>query len=280
MTRQSLSSWTMLAVVSLLSGLISLSHLQFVVAVSSSNGSPILMDNSGGLRLKIPTIPTNEGVVAIITSPGSMKSLLTSYNDEDHVLALEDNRIICRGATLQSMTTAQKNALALTSLVANTIVVEGITVGDVKAAGWKNTRHARTLTALFRARLALDASSSDQQTLVLCVKSIELDTIEKTLVSEVNDLFEAMLVEAKASVSFSDLYTVVVKSVTSEPEALEVRSFQTCGAIILNIFLSICGLTTCSCHSGPSRGQGNCCPKCFFVFLGIVNSCLRLARRQ
>lgn len=212
----------MLAVALLLSGLISFSQIRFVVAASSGIGSPILMDTSGGLRLKIPTIPTNEGVVAVITSPGSMKSLLTTYNDDDNILSLEDNRIICRGATLKIMTTAQKNALALTSLVANTIVMEGITVGDIKAAGWKNTRHARTLTALFRARLALDASSY-QQTLVLCVKSVELGTIEKALFSEVKDLFEAVLVEVKTSASFSDLYTVVVKSLNNEADAQQVR---------------------------------------------------------
>jgi hypothetical protein len=223
MIRRSLSSRTMLAVVSLLSAMISLSQFRWVAAASSQIGSPILMDTSGGLRLNIPTIPTNEGVVAVISSPSSMMSLLTTHNDDNNVLTLEDNRLVCRGATLQGMTTAQKNALALTSLVANTIILEGITIGDVKAAGWKNTRHARTLTALFRARLALDAFSF-QQTLLLCVKSIELDSIEKALLSEVKDLFEDMLVETKASASFSDLYTVVVKSLTSEAEAEEVCS--------------------------------------------------------
>jgi hypothetical protein len=222
MIRRSLSSRAVLAVVSLLSGWISFSQFGSAVSASSGNGSPILMDTLGGLRLKIPTIPTKEGVVAVITSPSSMNSLLTAYNDNDNVLALENNRMICRGATLQTMTTAQKNALALTSLVANTIVAEGITVGDIKAAGWMNTRHARTLTALFRARLALDATSY-QQTLVLCVKSVELDTFEKILLSEVKELFEAMLVEAKASASFSEMYTVVVRSLTGEAEAQEVR---------------------------------------------------------
>jgi hypothetical protein len=129
--------------------------------------------------------------------------------------------LICRGATLQSMTTAQKSALALTSVVANAIVMDGITVGDVMAAGWKNTRHARSLTAVFRARLALEAAS-EKQTLVLCVKSASLEAIEKKLLEEVKALFEATAVEAKTGASFGDLYRVVVKSVTSEAEAQEV----------------------------------------------------------
>ncbi|KAG7373222.1 hypothetical protein IV203_033946 [Nitzschia inconspicua] len=232
MIRRSLSSRTMLSAVTLCLGF--LASFSFVPSnakatsssSSSSIGSPILMDTSGGLRLKIPTIPTNEGVVAIITSPGSIQSLLTAQSNDDNVLALEDNRLICRGATLQSMTAAQKSALALTSLVATVIVMDGITIGDILAAGWKNTRHARTLTALFRARLALDvsssSSSSEKQTLVLCVKTDSVESVGSTLMAEVKALFEATVVETKASGSFDDLYTVVVKSVSSKPEAEEV----------------------------------------------------------
>lgn len=238
MIRRSLPSRTVLSIALLLSIVLAsstfLSSADAKAAPSTGSGgggvgSPILMDTSGGLRLKIPTIPTNDGVVAIITSPGSMQSLLTSQQNDDNVLALEDNMLICRGATLQSMTAASKSALALTSLVANAIVVDGITVGDVMAAGWKNTRHARTLTALFRARLALDtaaaAAAEKKQTLVLCVKTAaeKLGDVEKTLMNEVKALFEATAVEAKAtSASFGELYSVVVKSVTSEEEAAEV----------------------------------------------------------
>jgi hypothetical protein len=52
--------------------------------------------------------------------------------------------------------------LATTSLVANALVVEGITAGDLER-GLRHSRHARTLTALFRARLSVKEASPQQQ---------------------------------------------------------------------------------------------------------------------
>lgn len=198
-------------------------------AASSSTGSPILMDNSGGLRLKIPTIPTQEGIVSIVTSPSKMKtsSLLTSQSNVDNVLALDDGLLICRGATLQGTSAAERSALALTSVVSDAIVVDGITVGDIQAAGWKNTRHSRTLTAFFRARLAFASESKGRkQALILCIKSAtdNVEALEKTLLSEVKNLFEATVAESKQSVSFGDLYDVVVKTVLTKEEAKEVSA--------------------------------------------------------
>jgi hypothetical protein len=187
------------------------------------------MDNSGGLRLKIPTIPTSEGIVAIVTSPSrfeTSRSLLTSQSNSDNVLALDDGLLICRGATLQGTSAAERSALALTSVVSDAIVVDGITVGDIQAAGWKNTRHARTLTAFFRARLAFSSETKGRkQALVLCIKSASenVAALEKTLLSEIKDLFEATVAESKRAVSFSDLYDFMVKTVSTTEEAREVR---------------------------------------------------------
>ena len=183
------------------------------------------MDNSGGLRLKIPTIPTQQGIVSVVTSP-STSSLLTSQSNSDNVLALDDGLLICRGATLQGTSAAERSALALTSVVSDAIVVDGITVGDIQA---KNTRHARTLTAFFRARLAFSSSENSRggkQALILCVKSSDgtlASSLEKMLLSEVKNLFEATVAESKQSVSFSDLYDVMIKTVSSKAEAKEVR---------------------------------------------------------
>ncbi|KAL3942492.1 MAG: hypothetical protein SGARI_000248 [Bacillariaceae sp.] len=196
-------------------------------AASSSTGSPILMDNSGGLRLKIPTIPTQQGIVAVVTSPSksTTTSLLTSQSNSDNVLALDDGMLICRGATLQGTSAAERSALALTSVVSDAIVVDGITVGDIQAAGWKNTRHARTLTAFFRARLAFSTENQGRkQALVLCIKSASdnVASLEKTLLGEVKNLFEATVAESKRSVAFSDLYDVMIKTVSTKEEAKEV----------------------------------------------------------
>ncbi|KAL3925307.1 MAG: hypothetical protein SGILL_000496 [Bacillariaceae sp.] len=203
----------------------------FTSTASAAAASPspgVLMDNSGGLRLKIPTIPTTEGIVAVVTSPSKAidksSSLLTSQNNADNVLALDDGLLICRGATLQGTSAAERSALALTSVVSDAIVVDGITVGDIEAAGWKNTRHARTLTAFFRSRLAFSAEGKGKkQALIMCIKSTTENAakLEKTLLGEVKNLFEATVAEAKQSVSFSDLYDVQVNTVATKAEAQE-----------------------------------------------------------
>jgi hypothetical protein len=207
----------------------------------------MVMDTSGGLRLNIPSVSTKEGVVSIITSPGT-KSLLTSHDNEDNVLALDGDEatLLCRGATLKGISTAERSALAITSVVSDVIVMDGITLGDVQAAGWKNTRHARTLTALFRARLSLfewdDSSSTNKQTLILCVKTTagEDATLENTLLHEVKSLFEATSAEVKGNVAFGDIYDVVVKTVASKEDGKEVRQTQRTLCIVLDSLAKEC----------------------------------------
>ena len=212
---------------------VALFMLSSVDAISSPQYT--LMDTSGGLRLnKIASsgVSTSEGVVSVINSPGTDSFLASSVDEEDAaVLAFDGDGLVCRGATLRGTSASERSALAITSLVSDVIVVDGITKGDVQAAGFgKNTRHARTLTALFRARLAfLEATSSSdppgQQALILCVKSSSKESFDIVLVQEVKDLFEATAAEAKESnASFDDLYDVRVVSVTSKEEASEVSS--------------------------------------------------------
>lgn len=190
-----------------------------------------LMGASGSLRLnKIASsgVSTIDGVVSVITSPGTESLLVTSAPDEDAdcVLAFDGDvpQLICRGATLRGTSAAERSALAITSLVSDVIVIDGITEGDVQAAGFgKNTRHARTLTALFRARLASSSDAPGKQALILCVKSSSEDSFDDVLAQEVRDLFEATAAEAKESqTSFDDLYDVQVVSVTSKDDASQI----------------------------------------------------------
>lgn len=185
-----------------------------------------LMDASGGLRLnKIESsgASTADGVVCVITSPGTDSFLVP---DSDDVLAFDgdDARLVCRGATLRGTSASERSALAITSLVSDAIIVDGITEGDVQAAGFgKNTRHARTLTALFRARLSSSEDTPGKQALILCVKSSSQESFDDVLAQEVRALFEATAAEATESkTSFDDLYDVEVVSVTSKEEAIEV----------------------------------------------------------
>jgi hypothetical protein len=79
------------------------------------------------------------------------------------------------------------------------------------------------LTALFRARAALE-SSTIKQTLILCVKGKVDSAAESALKTEVRALFDATAAETEGSASFKDLYDVSVVSVTTEEEAKEVGS--------------------------------------------------------
>lgn len=194
----------------------------------------MLMDASGGLRLNniAPSdISTADGIVSVITSPGTESVLVSSITENDGPSILEissssdddTHLLICRGATLRGTSAAERSALAITSLVSDAIVVDGITEGDVQAAGFgKNTRHARTLTALFRARLTFLESSevAKRQALILCVKSKSDDSFDTVLEQEVRTLFEATAAEAKESdASFDDLYEIKVMFVTTSEEA-------------------------------------------------------------
>ena len=125
----------------------------------------VLMDSSGALHRQIPTVSTASGVGAIISSPGTPSLLGTS----DEILSLmpgDTPCLSCRGATLTFASAPERMSLTTTSLVAGAVIVDGITEGDVEI-GLQNTRHARTLTALLRTRLALDSGS--RQTLILGV---------------------------------------------------------------------------------------------------------------
>ena len=98
--------------------------------------------------------------------------------------------------------------------------MDGITEGDVEA-GWSNSRHARTLTALFRARIGLREDGA-KQTLVLCIRG-EIDSLaESALRAEVKALFDATAAESEGKISFSDFYDIFIVSVADETGAKEV----------------------------------------------------------
>jgi len=206
--------------------LVALLMLSSVNAISSPQYT--LMDSSGSLRLNQISsgASTSDGVVSVITSPGTDSFLVSGDVEDACVLAFDgdETSLICRGATLRGTSASERSALAITSLVSDAIVIDGITEGDVQAAGFgKNTRHARTLTALFRARLSSSADASGQQALILCVKSASEDSFDDVLAQEVRALFEATAAEAKESnTSFDDLYDVTVVSVTNKEEASEI----------------------------------------------------------
>ena len=168
--------------------------------------------------------------MSIIASPGTASYLTTTFNDDSSsssVLAwnAQDATLLCRGATLSdstSTTTAQ--ALATTSVVASSLILDGITGGD--AQHLSESRHASTLTALFRAKLATvpNHSNNNKQTLILVLSSSNTPQQKDELKRQLQSLLEATAVDCgkETAVRLDDLYDVVIQSVTSAAEAQEV----------------------------------------------------------
>lgn len=175
----------------------------------------IIMDSAGG-NFKTSTIPASaqtRSLVTVISSPGTTPALV----DANEILELDDNqRLICRGATLSGATDAERTSLAACSLIAKAIVLDGITVGDIEA-GLQNSRHARTLTALFKTRVKLQDVAVSKQTLVLAVIGEE-DYDEKDVQKAVKAIYDAVAVERKNAANFGDVYTVKVVSASNAQE--------------------------------------------------------------
>lgn len=205
--------------------------LQRITALLSltavASAGTVLMDASGGLRVQnVPSI-SNDGLVVVVSSPGTPSALFPTASEE--ILSLESENppsLYCRGATLSGTSDKERASLAVCSLVAGTIVIDGITVGDVEA-GLRNSRHARTLTALFRARVKLtddesdsdgsdsaDSTTSIQQTLLVVLADAE-SIDEAELASDIKSLYKAASVEKKGAGSFSDMYNLKIVSATS-----------------------------------------------------------------
>lgn len=202
--------------------------------VASASAGTVLMDVSGGLRVQnIPFIPTSEGVVVVVSSPGTPSALFSEPSDD--ILSLQSENppsLYCRGATLSGTTDRERTSLATCSLVAGAIIVDGITIGDVET-GLRNSRHARTLTALFRARVKLE-DVSGKQTLFLCVSGDDDSFDTAALESEVTALYKATSVERKGASSFDDMYDLQVYGVSSEADADKVSE---CFALVMFGFL-------------------------------------------
>ena len=194
----------------------------FLSLAATVSAGTVLMDASGGLRVQsIPSIPTTDGIVVIVSSPGTPTALFSEASDE--ILSLESQdppSLYCRGATLSGTSDRERTSLATCSLVADTVVIDGITVGDVEA-GLRNSRHARTLTAIFRARVKLqEETTATTQTLIVVLVAGEDESIDEAgLESDIKSLYKAASVEKKGVGSFSDMYDLKIVVATSSADA-------------------------------------------------------------
>jgi hypothetical protein len=191
----------------------------FLASLAVAAANSVLMDASGSLNRQIPDVSTSGGVVAVISSPDTPSFLGESSTE---LLAWDDtsNRLTCRGATFASAASApERTSLGTTSLAANAIILDGITEGDVEM-DLRMSRHARTLTALMRARLAMD--SPPKQTIILGILGPVDEAVESVLTDEVQSLFEATAAEANKEAEFEEMYEVVVIPIQSQADASNV----------------------------------------------------------
>eukprot|EP00545_Synedropsis_sp_CCMP1620_P000616 CAMPEP_0119005948 /NCGR_PEP_ID=MMETSP1176-20130426/2024_1 /TAXON_ID=265551 /ORGANISM="Synedropsis recta cf, Strain CCMP1620" /LENGTH=532 /DNA_ID=CAMNT_0006957813 /DNA_START=69 /DNA_END=1667 /DNA_ORIENTATION=+ len=216
-----------------------------LVALSAGAATP-LVDSSGSMiHRQIPDVSTSSGIVGIITSPGTPSPTGSVAADSTDFLSWTDqNQLSCRGSNAAASSAGERLSLCTTSIVAGAIVVEGITEGDLEM-GLRHSRHARTLTALFRTKQCTttggstdtatgddddddDTSSSDAapQTLILGVMGDNVD--EAAVEKEVLSIFEAVAVEQlKGKSSFSDSYSLVVVTLQTPEDAQSVLASAT-----------------------------------------------------
>mmetsp|Transcript_7278 Transcript_7278/g.9498 ORF Transcript_7278/g.9498 Transcript_7278/m.9498 type:complete len:507 (+) Transcript_7278:115-1635(+) len=228
--------------------------------MSTALAGSSLMDAAGNLRLN--SLPESEGaVVAFVASPGTPSGLVSATSD---LLSYEAGTLVCRGATLSDDNTL---ALATSSLVAGAIVLDGISVGDLEA-GLRDSRHGRTLSAIFRARTNPVGGDEQQlaskQTLVIPVNAEELPLAEEKIASDVTSLFVAAALESGSSASFKDLYDLKIVTYTDSSEirsmaAAEAASKETTEPLstaLTNAYKKAKSLSSVGLDSSPLIAEG------------------------
>jgi hypothetical protein len=223
-----------------------------VPSSSPSTATTTLMDAAGNLRLADvhPTVAAAAAgvVVALVTSPGtpsffsqaSAAAAGRGREDDSAVLSLSSGGggdppllLICRGATLAGGTTgddAGRGAIMACSLLAGAVVLDGVTGPDLLrtgGGGLRNSRHARTCAALFRARCrgGPDAGATTRQALfVACAHHPPADD-EGAVRADVEALYEAAAAEVAPGTcpAFDEAYDLQVVRVSSPEEASKVR---------------------------------------------------------
>ena len=90
--------------------------------------------------------------------------------------------------------------------------------------GLRHSRHARTLTALIRAKL--NFPSPDKQTLLMGIMGVDPESAQKQIQSEIKAIFDAVAAETKNRISFSDMYELQIVSLQTKEDAELVRPMR------------------------------------------------------
>jgi len=134
---------------------------------------------------------------------------------------------------------ARGNGAAAASVVAGSIILNGITESDLEKSAFESTRHGHTLSGIFRARLLMlpprvtgdegeEEGEGNRCTLVLVVPT-EVEDADK-VIGDVNDIFESAKLGLGLDVTFEDLYDVKIEVVQNDADAVKVMSMASTAA--------------------------------------------------
>jgi hypothetical protein len=190
-----------------------------------------LLDAAGKGTLQLQSIPqaisTIKGIVTIIDGPSSDENSILSFatGGDDSI------QILCKGAALEQTSELERSSLAFCSLLSNAIIVNGVSTGELDGSSFRDSRHSRTLTTLFRAKL-LDNKLSDPETKTVTTLIFVCDKQEEDLgamlLQDVLALYQAAAAERPDSPVFSSLYDI---EVTTDFEKVRNRFHNDCAGV-------------------------------------------------
>lgn len=191
--------------------------LALLLCISTSLASTTLVDSTGALtRIPVPQSSFENGVVAVLTSPGTPSLFPTA--DGGIVLSSRGGVSIVSspGATLAGVSSLSKGSgAAAAAAVSGSIILSGITESDLEN-GLDDTRHGQTLTAIFQQRLLQDGGEEEKVTLIIAVPESADD---EALWNDVNSIFETASIEFGRDVELQDLYNLSIEKVANQADA-------------------------------------------------------------
>eukprot|EP00978_Attheya_sp_CCMP212_P028975 scaffold101356_cov42-Attheya_sp.AAC.1 len=204
---------------------------------SSSAAATAIVDGMGQVKKGASGTVMSGTVVALLTSPGTPNLFSDSHVGITAAHAAGTNNVVvvqAPGATLVGSSGLAAGAgAAAAGSVAGAIVVTGVTHTDVME--FRNSRHGKTLSALFDAALLVPSSTSSdpKKSLILCIQGT--DTVDQdALIEQVEAIFAASACTALAKASdtpkdaplptLTDLYDVEVATIMNSNDASKVMS--------------------------------------------------------
>lgn len=201
-----------------------------------TNASTSIINANGVLThssLSDSSISTSQGIVGIISSPGTSSPFDTSDDGVTLSSFGEVSILSSPGATLSGTTSLAKgNGAAAVASVAGSIILSGITLSDAEN-GLYESRHGQTLTGIFRAKMDAIMSDSNEEGeeeeegnevkptklyLVFPTCDVNEDDVKK----DVQSIFDAVLAEKGVAVDLETIFDVNVVQVDNEEDAKKV----------------------------------------------------------